>query len=65
MKKQNKYSYVFVIKGWSSYGVEDIDEFETYSEALRMLKEYRLAMPTFSLKIIKRRVLNEDYTPKN
>lgn len=60
-KKQNKWKQVFVIKGKSSYGTEDIDEFDTMSEARKMIKEYRLAMPTFSLQIIKRKVLNDLY----
>jgi hypothetical protein len=54
----NKWRFVFVILGQSQYGKEDIDQFETYNEAVKMIKEYRLCMPTFSLKIIKRRELN-------
>lgn len=56
--KKNKWRFVFVIKGRSTYGVEDIDEFDTVSEARKMLIEYRIAMPTFSLTIVKRRELN-------
>jgi hypothetical protein len=58
-KKKNKWKKVYVIKGKSSYGTEDIDEFETRVEARKMLVEYRLAMPTFSLQIVERRVLND------
>lgn len=57
--KTNKWKYVFVIKGTSSYGTEDIDQFNTRQEAFKMLKEYRLCMPTFSLKIVKRKELNQ------
>lgn len=56
--RKNKWKYVFVIKGRSSYGVEDIDQFDSLSEARKMIKEYRMAMPTFSLTIIKRKELN-------
>lgn len=56
--KFNKWKKVFVIIGYSEYGKEDIDEFEDRKEAIKMIKEYRMAMPTFSLKIITRRVIN-------
>ena len=58
--RKNKYNYFYVIKGQSAYGTEDIDEFDTYKEARQSLKEYRLAMPSFSLTIVKRRELNQD-----
>ena len=56
--KVNKWKYVFVIKGSSRYGKEDIDSFDTFQEARKMLVEYRMAMPDFSLTIIKRKELN-------
>ncbi len=59
--KINKYVFSYVILGNSSYGKEDIDEFTTRTEAVKMIKEYRMAMPTFSLRIIKRRIINPDY----
>lgn len=58
--KKNKYNYFYVIKGQSSYGTEDIDQFDSYKETRQNLKEYRLAMSSFSLTIVKRRVLNQD-----
>ena len=57
----NKWKLVYVIKGSSSYGTEDIDEFDSLTEARKMIKEYYLAMPEFSLKIIKRKELNPVY----
>jgi hypothetical protein len=57
--KINKWKMIYVIKGLSSYGKEDIDEFDSFSEARKMIKEYRMAMPTYSLSIAKRRVLNQ------
>ena len=59
--KVNKYIHIYVIRGRSSYGTEDIHEFNTLSEARKMIIEYRLAMPTFSLSIVKRRVANPDF----
>lgn len=61
MKRINKWLHVFVIIGQTSYGKEDIDEFTTFSEARKMIKEYRMVMPEFSLRIIKRRQLNKNY----
>lgn len=57
----NKWNFIYVIVGQSAYGREDIDEFTTRIEARKMLKEYALSMPTFSLRIVKRRVLNHEY----
>lgn len=59
--KINKYVFEFVIKGVSSYGKEDIDSFDTRKEALKMLREYKMAMPEFSLSIVKRRSINPQY----
>ncbi len=56
--KTNKWKMIYVIKGVSVYGTEDIDEFDSFLEARKMLNEYRLGMPTFSLSIVKRRILN-------
>jgi len=53
--RPRKFKDVYVIVGRSSYGKEDIDEFETLAEARKMIKEYRMAMPTFSLNIVKRK----------
>jgi hypothetical protein len=53
--RPRKFKDVYVIVGRSSYGKEDIDEFETLEEARKMIKEYRMAMPTFSLNIVKRK----------
>ncbi len=60
--KKNKWKYYFVIVGTSAYGKEDIDEFDTWQETKKMVKEYRMAMPEFSLKVVKRKALNEGYT---
>lgn len=54
---KNKYRYFFVIVGSSDFGVEDIDSFDTMQETLKMYKEYKMAMPTYSLKIVQRREL--------
>jgi len=53
--RPRKFKDVYVIVGYSSYGKEDIDEFDTMSEARKMIIEYRMAMPTYSLKIVKRK----------
>lgn len=47
---------IYVIVGRSQYGKEDIDEFNTRSEALKMIKEYRLAFGAgWDLKIVGRK----------
>jgi ribosomal protein S18 acetylase RimI-like enzyme len=53
--RPRKFKDIFVIVGHSSYGKEDIDQFDTLQEARKMLIEYRMAMPTFALKIVKRK----------
>lgn len=57
LARRAKRKTVYVILGRSSYGKEDVDEFDSFSEAKKMIGEYRIAMPTYSLRIIKRRVL--------
>lgn len=57
--KRNKWKYFYVIVGRSSYGKEDIDQFDSFQETKKMLVEYRMAMPTFSLSIVKRKELNQ------
>jgi hypothetical protein len=56
----NKWKYIFVIVGRSSWGREDVDFFDTLSETRKMLKEYVMAYNgSMGLSIIKRRVLND------
>lgn len=50
---------VYVIRGTSRYGTEDIDQADTRTEAIRLLAEYRLAFHSgWSLKIVTRRESN-------
>ena len=39
--------------------VETLDEFETYKEAIKMLKEYRIASPYYGVAYISRRCTKE------
>lgn len=59
MKRVNKWKTIFVIKAMTNYGREDIDTFDSYSETRKMLIEYRIAMPSTALYIVRRRVLND------
>ena len=58
-KKQNKYSYVFVIQGNYGYGWDDLTEEETYKEAREQLKCYNENEPNVFHRKIQRRVLNK------
>jgi len=57
--KENKWEYFFVIIGKSKWGKEDIDQFDSLKVATKMIAEYRIAMPSFSMTIIKRRELKK------
>jgi len=68
----NKYLYILVIQGYYTrgYGWEDLFEYEDQSlasqrQARADLKEYRLAEPYASHRIIRRRVPNPDFIYHN
>jgi hypothetical protein len=65
MPKPNKYLYLFVVQGsYGSYGWEDLDESDTYREALYNLHEYRISSGPAPHRIIKRREPNPAYFSK-
>lgn len=60
MKKQNKYSYLFVVQGYyAPYGWEDLTHSENRKEARDDLKAYRDNEPRTPTRIIHRRELNQ------
>lgn len=62
--RNNKYNYLYVIQGNFGYGWEDESEYDKkeYSrhDVQKDLKEYRLACPQGSHRIIERRELNKE-----
>lgn len=64
MKKQNKYTYLYVLQGNYGYGWDDLLEYDkstigAYSVAKEDLKCYRENEKQYSHRIIERRVLNK------
>lgn len=57
MKKQNKFTYLFVVQGFYSQGWEDLTQSENHTEARADLKAYRENEPG-AFRIIQRRELN-------
>jgi hypothetical protein len=57
-KKQNKYSYIFVVQGFYSYGWEDLTQSESRKEARDDLRTYQQNEPG-AFRIIQRRELNQ------
>jgi len=55
-RKRNKFRYLDVIQGNYGYGWEDLSEYDNdHREARKDLKEYRMACPYGSHRIISRR----------
>jgi hypothetical protein len=55
-----------VIKGTYRGQTEDIDESESFEDAKRLLREYRLAFGSeWSLRLVSRRVKKQKVTPLN
>jgi hypothetical protein len=59
MKKQNKYSYLFVVQGFYSGQWEDLTQSEKRKEARDDLKAYRDNEPRTPTRVIHRRELNQ------
>lgn len=59
----NKYLYLWYIQGNYSYGYgwEDLAGYESIREAISDKKEYQLAEPGVSHRLIRRRELNPEY----
>jgi len=49
-------TYQYVLEWYGPHGCEDIDCFDTRSEALRMIPEYKMAFKTGFFNIRKERV---------
>ena len=58
MKKQNKYSYLFVMQGNYGYGWDDEVTCDSYAEARKTKIEY-IENCSGIYRVVKRRVLNE------
>lgn len=58
MKTANKYSYLFVLQGFYSYGWEDLTASENRKEVKQNLKEYRENEGGI-YRIIQRREINQ------
>lgn len=61
--KPNKYLYLWYIQGnyGAGLGWDDLAGYETWRELRDDLKEYRLAEPQYSHRVIRRRELNPEY----
>ena len=55
---KNKYTYATIIQANYGYGWEDIDTVDENNSAKFLLKEYRMACPQASHRVINRRVKN-------
>lgn len=66
MKRVNKYLYLFVIQG--NYGEywEDLAVYDSYKDARKDFREYRIAESRYARhRIIQRRELNPEYQNNN
>ncbi len=66
MPGPNKYLYLYVVQGnyGGMHGWEDLDESDTYREALYNLHEYRISSGPAPHRIIQRREPNPAYFSK-
>lgn len=68
MKKQNKYTYLYVIQGnysmpgYANYGFEDVDASEDYADIKMNLRLYRENEKGATFRLIQRRELNNPTT---
>ena len=62
MKRENKYTYLYVLQGNYSYGFEDLTASENRKEIKNDLRDYR-ENEGGNYRIIERRELNPKYKP--
>lgn len=58
--KKNKYQYLWIVQGHYGQGWEDENAETNHKDARRSVREYRVNMPEYPHRLIRRRELNEN-----